>query len=494
MANRQYFLSKSKYMDSLRCPKLLWCEYNNKSILPAEDESSKDVIEQGMLVESFARKLFPDGITIEREHSPVKQLQKTRDAMKSRKPLFGAGFQYKELYALADILNPVGKDEWDLYEVKSSTEAKPEHITDVAFQKYVYEKADVKIRHCYLMHINNEYVRKGEINPKQLFTSKDITEKCAGLFPSIEAGIKIAVKVINAKAEPKVNIGFHCGNPWGCPLTEKCWSFLPEKDSVYSLYRGKSLALELISKGILKITDIPKNVTLKGVQPIQYTSHKNKEIHIDKPQIKLFLESLVFPLYLLDFETINPAIPVYDNSHPYDTIPFQYSLYRWDSLKDEPIKFGYIEQSKNDPRGQILKQLKELLGQSGSVIAYNDSFEKNAIKNAAAVYDEYKDWAEVLEGRFIDLLVPFRSFYYYNPVQEGSASLKQVLPALTKMNYKNIAISNGGEASGEYFRVTFGEDIAEKDRKAVYKALDKYCDIDTIGMAEIIKALAKISK
>ena len=493
MANRQYFLSKSKYMDSLRCPKLLWCEYNSKSIFPDKDESD-DVIEQGMLVESFARKLFPGGITIEREPSPVRQLQKTRDAIKSRKPLFGAGFQYKELYALADILNPVGKDEWDLYEVKSSTEVKPEHITDVAFQKHVYEKASVNIRNCYLMHINNEYVRKGEIDPKQLFTSKDITEKCAGLLPSIEAGIKIALKVINAKSEPKVNIGPQCGDPWECPLTEQCWSFLPEKDSVYSLYYGKKLALGLISKGIVKITDIPKEAKLNDRQFIQCTSHKNKEIFINKPRIKLFLQSLVFPLYLLDFETINPAIPVYDNSHPYDTIPFQYSLYKWDSLKDKPIKYGYIEQSKNDPREPILKRLKELLGHSGSIIAYNESFEKNAIKNAAAVYDEYKDWAEVLEGRFIDLLVPFRSFYYYNPVQEGSASLKQVLPALTKMNYKNIAISNGGEASGEYFRVTFGEDIAEKDRKAVYKALDKYCDIDTIGMAEIIKALAKISK
>ena len=139
-------------MDSLRCSKLLWCEYNNKSIFPAEDESSKDVIEQGMLVESFARKLFHGGITIEREHSPVRQLQNTRDAMKSRKPLFGAGFQYKELYALADQFQlnvPAGgaerRDRLDEV-VQSLAVAEVSHIQDADGPALAAVAPEVEVR------------------------------------------------------------------------------------------------------------------------------------------------------------------------------------------------------------------------------------------------------------------------------------------------------------------------------------------------------------
>ena len=139
-----------------------------------------------------------------------------------------------------------------------------------------------------------------------------------------------------------------------------------------------------------------------------------------------------------------------------------------------------------------MKKLKKLLGESGSIIAYNAIFEKTVLRKAGDAYPKYKAWVSKIEERFIDLLDPFRSFCYYNPNQAGSASLKDVLPVITRSNYKDLEIADGGTASNEYYRVTFGEDIDKKDRQRVRVALEKYCDLDTKGMIDILEQLKKL--
>ena len=134
------------------------------------------------------------------------------------------------------------------------------------------------------------------------------------------------------------------------------------------------------------------------------------------------------------------------------------------------------------------------MGKSGSIIAYNASFEKTILRHASETYTEYQDWVTTTEERIIDLLVPFRGFLYYHPAQAGSASLKDVLPALTGITYDDIGdITNGGMASAEYYRVTFDKGAEEKDRQRVYSALEKYCDLDTRAMIKILEVLEKES-
>ena len=131
------FLSKTKYLEGLKCPKLLWYEYNRKEELPPVDARAQAVMDQGTIVGELAQTLFPGGIKLERAYEPEKQAEQSLKAARLRKPLFEAGFINERAYALADILNPVGKNVWDLIEVKSSTSAKDEYLQDVAFQKYV---------------------------------------------------------------------------------------------------------------------------------------------------------------------------------------------------------------------------------------------------------------------------------------------------------------------------------------------------------------------
>ena len=132
------------------------------------------------------------------------------------------------------------------------------------------------------------------------------------------------------------------------------------------------------------------------------------------------------------------------------------------------------------------------MGNSGSIVAYNASFEKTRLREASEAYPEYQGWVAAIEERIVDLLTPFRGFLFYHPDQAGSASLKKVLPVMTNSNYNTMEITDGSMASMEYYRVTFGKNIDEKDRQRVYGALEKYCDLDTKGMIEILDALRKV--
>ncbi|MDD5593344.1 MAG: DUF2779 domain-containing protein [Candidatus Margulisbacteria bacterium] len=480
-------LSKSKFLEGLQCPKLLWYEYNRKKDLPGIDAATQAVFDEGRRVGEWAQKLYPDGIRIERDFDPQRQSQKSIEALKLRQPLFEAGFVYNRAYALADILVPVENDAWDLVEVKSSTQLKDEHYADAAFQKYTYEGAGLKIRGCYLMHINNEYVRRGGIEPAKLFTKENITAEAEHRQKTVAQEINSMLEVIAAREMPDVKVGPQCSSPRDCQLEDICWSFLPDKDHIFILYRAGKFRYELLDRGILNIAEIPPE-ELNEKQALQVRSHQTGEAHIDRAALNEFLKQISYPVYFLDFETIAPAVPVYDNSRPYQEVPFQYSLDVVEKEGAEPVHYEYLAPGDVDPRPEVLKQLKERLGEAGSIIAYYAPFEIKVIKNAAEVYRDYLPWSDAVQKRFVDLLEPFKNFVYYHPGQEGSASLKRVLPAITGSSYQGLEISNGQVAAAEYYRVTFN-DVDEKDRQKVRAALLKYCDLDSRGMIEVLRSL-----
>jgi len=487
------YLSKSKFLHGLQCPKLLWYEINRKEEMPAVTPQTQALFDMGHKIGELAQQLFPGGIKIERELFPEKHHQKSLEALKLRKPLFEAGFVSERTYALADVLVLIVGKEYELYEVKATTSVKDEHLYDLAFQKYTYEKAGIKIHNCFLVHINNKYVRKGEIDPRELFLAEEITKAVEPVVSEIEDDVARLLKVIESPKPPNVKIGPQCDSPTTCPLKDICWEFLPPYN-VTMLYYGGKLGFELIDQGILKIADIPESVNLNDKQRIQVKALRENKVHIDKTQIRKFIDRLIYPLYFLDFETINPGIPVYDYSRPFEDIPFQYSLHVIRKEGEKPEHHSFLAAGDCDPRPEIIKKLQVLLGKSGSIVAYNANFEKDALKSAVANFPEYQNWYEGIEPRFVDLLEPFRNFYYYHPEQKKGVSLKSVLPAITGISYDNLEIAEGTTASNEYFRITFDANVAEAERQRVRAALEKYCALDTEAMIEIIKVLQRDSK
>ena len=420
-------VSKSKYLNGLQCHKLLWYTYNQKDDIPEPDQATQTIFEQGHQVGQLAKQLFPGGVEVKSSHDNfAEMLSETEELLKLRKPIFEASFRYNNGFARADVLNPVGKDSWDIIEVKSSTEVKDINLSDLAFQKYVYEGAGLKINKCHLMYINNKYVRKGEVESSKLFKQKDVTDEVKLLVKEIEQNLGKMLNVIKQKESPNIPIGIHCNKPYNCPLQSVCWGFLPQ-DNILTLYRlKKEKAFELIYDGILDIRDLPESFKASKNQKIQIDAVNTKNSYIDNKKIQSFLETVQYPIYALDFETFMTAIPMYDLVQPYKQVPFQYSLHILKSKDDNPEHHSFLADGKMDPRPELLKSLKELLQNSGSIMSYNATFEKRVLKDCSNVYPEYKKWYGEIEKRFIDLLKPFQSFAYYNPNQQGTASIKAV--------------------------------------------------------------------
>lgn len=484
-----YLLSKSKYLLGLQCPKLLWFTYNQKADLSEPDPMGRFVMEEGKKVGEVAQRLWPEGIKIEWSASPEAVAARSREALLKRQPLFEAGFIFQNVYAIADILVPVEDGAWDLIEVKSATQPKPEYYEDLAFQKQVYEGAGLVIRRCYLMFLNREYVRCGQLEPLKLFRKENVTDPVAELWPEVPARVETMIRLIAQLQPPEVKVGKQCDTPRLCPLEEKCWGFLPERDHVFHLTRGSQLAFKLLERGIIHFKDIPPEIELSDKQQIQVKSHLSGEAYVERKEIQKFVNKLKYPLYFLDFETIAPAIPLYEGSRPYEDIPFQFSLHVVERTGAKPVHQSYLAEGQNDPRPEVLKRLKDGLGNRGSIIAYSADYEKKCLRKSSEAFPEYAGWFEDVEGRFVDLLTPFSKFHYYHPKQNGSASMKSVLPALTELGYEELGIGEGGLARVKYMRIAYGDQVPAEEMTKVRNDLEKYCEMDTKGMVAILDIL-----
>ncbi|KAB2879817.1 DUF2779 domain-containing protein [bacterium] len=487
------FLSKSKYLNGLQCPKLLWHYYNAKEEIPKTDAETQAIFDQGHEVGELAKKLYPDGIEVAKGLVDFeKVIEQTQKLISKRKPLFEAAFLYKSAYARVDILNPVEDDGWEIIEVKSSTRVKDINLRDLSLQWYTYQGAGLSIKRSYILHINNQYVRKGEIDPEKLFTLTDITEEVKDLLPLVERQLADMTETISGKTCPEVAIGTHCSTPYDCPLQQKCFVFLPEHNLLTLYYINKEKAFALIHQGVTDILALNDRVELSDKQKLQVESLRSKKPYLNKSGIRTFLDTLEYPLYFLDFETIGPAMPLFDNTIPHQPIPFQFSLHIQRSAGKDTEHYSYLADGKHDPRPELLKLLKKHLGHQGSIITYSASFEKDKLNRACEAFPEFAKWNDGIQKRIVDLLDPFKAFHFYHYDQKGSASIKSVLPVLTGTGYEGMAISEGGMASREFLRVTFGENITEEERMAVRKNLEDYCSLDTMAMVEIVEKLREM--
>ncbi len=224
------FISKSKYLVGLQCPKLLWIHYNAKNLLPRIDPQTQAIFDEGHRIGELAKQLFPDGIDLDYEQDFNKVPELSKKTLEKRKPIFEAGFLSKNTYARADILNPVENDEtsqptfdWDIIEVKSSTKVKPINYHDLALQKYCYENAGVKIRDSWILHLSYRFLNQEKATLKQKFELVNVTEKVKVYEEGIERRISEMLKIIDQLEPPKIKPNKNCHYPYECVMKTKCW-------------------------------------------------------------------------------------------------------------------------------------------------------------------------------------------------------------------------------------------------------------------------------
>ena len=227
-------------------------------------------------------------------------------------------------------------------------------------------------------------------------------------------------------------------------------------------------------------------------QRLQVEGQIHGQSFIDEEQLQEFSQNFQFPLYFFDFETIFTGLPVLDGTRPYQQVPFQYSLHilsedgtmeHREFLASAP---DFNTTNATDPRQQLIQQLRNDIGPTGSIVAYNASFEISVLNGLAAAFPADAEFIFELNQRFVDLLVPFQSGWYYLPDMGASASIKSVLPAIApEFSYEDLVIGNGGDASTIFHSMITGDFVG--DEAETRRHLLAYCERDTLGMVIVWK-------
>lgn len=486
-------LSKSRYLAGLQCPKRLWTEIHARERLPPVDAATQARFDQGHTVGSLARLLAPGGLEIGpgvRRWDRV--VADTQRALSQRRPLYEAAFKGGGAACRLDILVPVAGEQWDVLEVKSSTTVKDVHYDDLALQAYVLESSGLPVRDYMVVHLDAEYVREGALDVHGLFHLEKVTDTVQERQVEVAGRLEQMQVTVGASTRPDTPIGRHCHEPYSCPLTAECWAFLPAVN-VFDLARGKSKAFDLLQMGIAELQDVPVDSDLDARQRIQLQTVHTGEPHVDRQRLREFLNRLSYPVFYFDLETFGPAVPRFDRSRPYQQIPFLFSIHRVESPGHQARHYAYMFEGHGDPRPDFLRAARTSLGATGSIVAYNAPFERRILRESAtATGPELEEWTMTLEGRFVDLLTPFREYTYHHPEQLGSASLKAVLPPLTGMSYADLDIADGESASREYQRM-LSDEIDPVARARVLRQLEEYCSLDTLGMVAVVQELEKLA-
>jgi hypothetical protein len=481
-------ISKSRYLAGLQCPKLLWHHLRAPDLVPPPDPALQAIFDTGHAVGDLAKQLFPDGVEVPWSGDLAQTVAVTRELLAARRPIFEASFEHDRCYCRADILAPTGAGAWDLYEVKSGTTVKDVNIEDVAFQAQVIEQSGLVLDRLAVMHVDSRYVRRGAIDPAGLLQAEDVTVRARAAQPGV-AGRVAAMQAMLAGECPDMPLGTHCHEPYACVLRPLCSAFLPAHD-VTQLYRAsKARVYDLIARGITALADVPDS-DLSAAHRVQREAIVAGRRVVEAVPLRAWLAGLEYPLHCLDFETMNPAVPLVDGTRPYQQVPFQFSLHVVDGEGAEPRHVEHLACTPGDPRPGLIEALRTVgtLARAGTVLAYNAPFERGVLRGLAEAFPEHGAFLTAVVARFEDLKTPFSRFWVHDAGQRGSCSLKQVLPTLTSLSYGGLAIADGNQASREFMRVVFG-DAPAHERAAVLDGLREYCRQDTWAMVEVLGVL-----
>lgn len=488
--------SKTQFLHYLQCPAYFWLEKHKPEVVEriALSDFQKQIIEQGIEVEQWARKLFPKGKLVEtRELQAVADTKALLDAAQMQ--IFQATFAADALYAMVDILEWDSENEyWIINEVKGTTskDVKEEvHVQDACFQSIVLKRAGMHIGKVQLIELNKEFVKDGDINPQLLLQKTDITEEIEQIESDILLQIEDAQKLLDPSSKQPICQCIYRSRNYHCPTFSYCHPHVPEY-SVHDICRiGSSpkKLQEMIDNNWLSITDIPKEFELSPTQSPQVHVTNTNDVIIHTDCIREELGRIEYPIYFLDYETYPAAVPVFDGCYPFQQVPFQYSLHILKAPDAVLDHTEFLALENENPMQALAAQLREDIGDAGTVVVWNKKFEGKCNEDLAVAVPDLSTFLHGINNRFYDLMEIFSKQHYVHKDFKGGSSLKDVLPVLApELSYKELEIQDGGTACNAWKQMIF-DGLSDAEKQKIAEDLKKYCELDTLAMVRIWEEL-----
>ena len=490
--HRMRLLSKSKLLAFRQCPKRLWLEIHRKE-LRQDSAATQASFKVGHQVGDIARNLYdPKGtghlIDAQVDGFDV-AFSRSAELLNQSRPIFEAGFSASGALAFADVMLPArkaGKRVWKMIEVKSSTKVDDYHRDDTAIQAYVARSSGVPLVYIALAHIDSSWVYPGEEDYQGLLVEEDLTDEAFSRENEVKAWIAEAQKIAGKRTEPSIGTGPHCKDPYECGFLGHCQSQEPQAEYPVSwLPRIQSKALKTLIdvEGVNDLRHVP-DALLNDRQQRVKTHTLSGEVFFDELNATTDLAQHKLPAYFIDFETIQFAVPIWKGTRPFQQIPFQFSAHRL-SRTGKLDHHSFIDLSGRDPSKTFAEALITACGDRGPVFVYNAGFETSRIKELGERFPKLKPFLLAINERVVDLLRVAEQRYYH-PSQQGSWSIKKILPAVAPdLRYEALnGVQNGGMAM-DAFREAVSTSTTKTRKTEIEQQLLEYCYLDTYAMVKL---------
>lgn len=401
----------------------------------------------------------------------------------------------------ADILYVNDDGSLDAHEIKSGGGKRMEEYEfDTATQLLVMRRnSQLKINKIYLWHINSQSV------DDNIFTTLDMTELIEKNESKVLETEKNARLVQQQLESPKPVYKTDC---LSCPFFKtSCGKNLIDNPKAVVNLPNFRQKWDLMNSGTMEVNidflkEVPtdlvktkdKDAFLKANPHINY-GLKNKNLikslinnqrYVNIKGIKDDLSKWVFPLRFFDFEAYMDVFRMFENTRPYEAIVTQFSCHQMNSpndLMENLIHVDWLHLSCANPKKDaVLEIIKALGDDNGSIVSYNQTYEKTRIKELMKYYPEYTEKLEKILLRFVDLMEVIES-NVYDPQFFGSYSLKVVSPVLLTIEngcYNDVDLKSGAAYTPTYKKMMLSNDTNEKDY--LIKDMKKYCYYDTLNL------------
>ena len=482
-----------------QCPKRVWLEVHHPD-LRADTAASQKSFEIGHQVGAIAQQMYDptgQGTVIEPFAEGIDAaLALSLTLLDTRQPIFEAGFAAEGAMAFADVLLPVQNlsNTWRMIEVKSSTSVKDYHREDVAVQAFVARAAGVPLTAIALAHIDSRWTYPGGGDYQGLLVENDLTDEAFARGAEVQRWIDAAQSTVAQATSPVISTGKHCHTPYACGFYAYCQGQELQAEHPIAWLPGrlsKSLVTYIAQKGLTELRDVPDYLLNAQQQRVKSVTLTN-EAYFDQASAAHALAAYTLPAYFLDFETIMFAVPIWQGTRPYQQIPFQFSVHRLSEDNDQsntPLtEQSFIDLSGKDPSEAFAKALIAACHEPNPIFVYNAGFENARIRELAERFPPLAQALLALSARVVDLL-PIAREYYYHPSQQGSWSIKAVLPALCPdLDYNDLeGIQDGGMAMRAFDEALAPQTTSARKAEIEQQLLD-YCKLDTYAMVRLWRA------
>ena len=484
-------LSKSRFVAGHQCPLRLWNACYHPELATPPDADTQARFDAGTEVGELARGRFP-GVLVAADYLHSEEaLAETARLLADPlvQAIHEAAFVYRGALVRVDSLVRRG-DTWDVVETKSVVEDKSVHLLDAAFQRWIVSHAGLPVGGTFVMRLDREYrYEGGDLDLTRLFLLDNISGEAESLAEPIEAELTNDQAMLQEAEAPVVGPGKHCLEPYECPFLAHCTRDWPEvPDPVEWLPRiGEKSAIVLHAAGTHRMVDLPES-SLNAQQLLVRACHQENRPWVGDG-LGAALQSLIWPVHYLDFETFATPIPMLAGSRPYEPVPVQWSNHTL-AQDGQMTHHEFLADGLGDPREAFAHSLLAALGTRGSIAVYSH-YEKSILGKLALALPHLAEPIEAVVERLVDLLPIVKSNVYF-PAFHGSYSIKKVLPALAPgFGYGHLEVQDGLAAMAAFRRMLEASD--QVARHGLRADLLAYCGQDTLAMVKVHEALVGLA-